>query len=166
MKKLFTVLIIILCLTFIFTGCYDTDKNDCSTPSNSADKLPENNAEEINTMYIYIYGNKLKVSLVSNSSVSALIDILKTNDIIYTADDYGDFEKVGNIGYSLPRNDSQITTQAGDVILYQGNSLCLYYGQNTWSFTRIGKIDGYSKSQLRSLLGAKQGKVSVRISLS
>lgn len=166
MKKTITVLIVTLCLTFIFTGCYDTDKSGWSTPPNSTDKLPENNAGEINDMYIYIYGNKLKVSLMSNSSVSALIDILKTKDIIYTADDYGNFEKVGNIGYSLPRNDSQITTEAGDVILYQGNSLCIYYGQNKWSFTRIGKIDGYSKSQLRSLLGAEKGEVSVRISLS
>lgn len=80
------------------------------------------------------------------------------------ARDYGGFEKVGDIGYTLPQNNTQITTQAGDVILYQGRSICLYYDTNSWNFTRIGKINGYSEFEMRSLLGAGKGSVQIAIS--
>lgn len=108
----------------------------------------------------------MKVTLAENSSVGALVEILKQGDITYTADDYGNFEKVGDIGHTLPRNDTQITTEAGDVILYQGRNICLYYAPNSWNFTRIGKINGYSADELRALLGAGGGSVPVTISLS
>lgn len=129
-------------------------------------KLPSaTDGEEITKMFITVNGNKIEVTLVENSSVDALIEILKQGDITYTADDYGDFEKVGNIGHTLPQNNTQITTQAGDVILYQGNNICLYYGTNSWNFTRIGKINGYAAAEMRSLLGADNGSVQVVISL-
>lgn len=73
---------------------------------------------------------------------------------------------MGDIGHSLPQNNTQITTEAGDVILYQGRNICLYYGTNTWNFTRIGKINGYSAAEIRSLLGAGNGEVKVTLSLS
>ena len=62
--------------------------------------------------------------------------------VVLTVDmsDYGNFEKVGSLGQSLPTNDQSITTQPGDVILYQGNSITIYYGTNTWSFTRWGRL--------------------------
>ncbi|PBC73766.1 cyclophilin-like fold protein [Fibrobacter intestinalis] len=132
---------------------------------NSGTNNPNSTSEEISEMFVTINGNKLKITPAHNSSVEALVAILKTDDITYTADDYGDFEKVGNIGHSLPRNDESITTQAGDVILYQGNSICLYYGTNSWNFTRIGKIEGYSADELCSLLGAGKGEVKVTLSL-
>ena len=84
--------------------------------------------------------------------------------ITYEADDYGNFEKVGNIGVSLPQNNESITTVPGDVILYQGNNICLYYGTNSWSFTRLGKIEGMSKDEIKTFLNAGGG--SVRITLS
>lgn len=122
--------------------------------------------EEITKMYITINGNKLEVALAENSSVDALVEILKQGDITYTANDYGDFEKVGDIGHTLPQNNTQITTETGDVILYQGRAICLYYDTNSWNFTRIGKINGYSASEMRSLLCAGDGSVQVTISLN
>ncbi|MDE6849778.1 MAG: hypothetical protein K2J54_00465 [Clostridia bacterium] len=116
-------------------------------------------------MYILINGNKLEVTLAENSAVNALVERLKQGDITYAANDYGGFEKVGNLGFSLPAEDTQITTQAGDVILYSGNQIVLFYGSNTWAYTRIGKINGYSAAQLSSLLGAGNGNVQVTISL-
>ena len=116
-------------------------------------------------MYITIYGNKLEVTLSDNSSVKALVELLKQGDITYIANDYGGFEKVGNIGHSLPQNNTSIETEAGDVILYQGNQICLYFGNNSWNFTRLGKINGYTASELRNLLGAGKGSVEVTISL-
>lgn len=121
--------------------------------------------EEQKQMNLYIQGKQLKVELTQNSSVTALVELLKKGDITYTATDYGDFEKMGNIGYSLPQNNTPIDTVPGDVILYQGTSLCLYYGNNSWSFTRIGRITGYTEAELRTLLGAGTGSIEVRISL-
>ena len=122
--------------------------------------------EEVTKMYITIYGNKLEVTLADNSSVKALVELLKQGDITYTADDYGGFEKVGSIGHSLPTNNSQITTEAGDVILYQGNQICIMVGSNSWSYTRIGKINGYSASQLKNLVGTGKGSTEVTLSLN
>lgn len=121
--------------------------------------------EEITVMYLYINNNKIEVTLAQNSAVTALIDILKQGDITYTANDYGGFEKVGSLGHTLPTENSQITTQAGDVILYSGNQIVLFYGSNSWSYTRLGKINGYSTAELRTLLGAGNGSIQVRISL-
>ena len=117
-------------------------------------------------MYITVNGNKLEVTLADNSSVDALVNILKQGDIVYTANDYGDFEKVGNIGHTLPRNDKHINTYAGDVVLYEGNNIVLFYGSNAWAYTRLGKINGYSAGELRELLGAGSGEAQVTISLS
>lgn len=163
---LFTVL---LCFCFAFSACAENPYGDktCDNESNTEqdDGIGAEESEEITEMYITINGNKLEVTLAKNSSVDALVELLRQGDITYTADDYGNFEKVGNIGHSLPRNDTQINTEAGDVILYQGNNICLYYGNNSWSFTRIGKIEGYSASEIRTLLGAGNGSVQVTISL-
>lgn len=121
---------------------------------------------EKSILYATVNGHKLEVTLAENSSVDALVALLKAGDITYTADDYGNFEKVGDIGHTLPRNDTQITTEAGDVILYQGRRLCLYYAPNTYTFTRIGKINGYSAPEMRAMLGAGNGSVQVTLSLS
>lgn len=147
---------------------YVNDRTESADVDFNPDKNPETDPEqnEITKMYITINGNKLEVSLADNSSVDALTEILRQGDIEYTAHDYGNFEKVGDIGHSLPRNDEQIHTTPGDVILYQGNNICLYYGNNSWSFTKIGRINGYSEAELRSLLGAGSGNVSVKISLN
>ncbi|MDE6401622.1 MAG: hypothetical protein K2L54_03315, partial [Clostridiales bacterium] len=116
-------------------------------------------------MYAYINGNRLTVDLVDNSSSRELLRILGEGDIEYTADDYGGFEKVGNIGVDLPRNDVALRVGVGDVILYQGSNICFYYGNNSWTFTRLGRIDGYSEAELRVLLGAGDGALRVRLSL-
>ena len=135
----------------------------CTSPSEGE----QSNVDlEVSQIYMTVNENKLEVTLASNESVAALIELLKKGDIVYTADDYGGFEKVGNIGHSLPRNDTQIRTEAGDVILYQGNQICIFVGSNSWSYTRIGKISGYSTQELKTLLGAGEGKVQVTISLN
>lgn len=80
--------------------------------------------------------------------------------------DYGDMEKVGSLGFSLPRNDRQTTTAPGDLILYQGNSFVIYYDTNSWNFTRLGKVDGVSsRNEMLDLLGGK-GEVIVTLSLA
>ena len=121
--------------------------------------------DEVTKMYITIDGNKLEVALEKNRAVEALVELLKAGDIVYTADDYGGFEKVGYIGHTLPTDDTRITTEPGDIVLYMGNQICMFVCSNTWSYTKIGKINGYSISELNNLLGAGKGAVQVTISL-
>ena len=155
MKKvaIFLILIFVLCG---FCAC---------GPKKNSGSSDDNSQGDVSKMYVTIYGNKLEVTLENNSSVKALVELLKQGDITYTADDYGGFEKVGSIGHSLPTNNSQITTEAGDVILYQGSQICIMVGSNSWSYTRIGKINGYSVSKLKDLVGTGKGSAEVTLSL-
>ena len=117
-------------------------------------------------LYITIDGKTLPVVLVDNAATQALVAALQEGDITYEAHDYGGFEKVGALGRSLPTNNTQITTQAGDVILYSGNQIVLFYGSNSWSYTRLGRMEYASQAELESFLKAGQGNVTVKLSLS
>lgn len=117
-----------------------------------------------NTMYLKINNNIFTVDLESNSSAEALVDLLKEGDITYEAHDYGDFEKVGELGYTLPTNNKQITTEPGDVILYNGNNICIFYGSNSWSYTRLGKIRDINTDDLKKVL--RNGDVAVTFTLA
>lgn len=169
MKKFLALLILAAVACFTFVGCTNSSSDGKGGVEDNAQGQPVEDGgddeSEIKEMYVTVNGNKLRITLAQNSSSAALTELLKQGDIVYTADDYGDFEKVGNIGHTLPRNDEQIDTQAGDVILYQGNNICLYYGENSWTFTRIGRIEGYTASEIRTLLGAGSGSVQVTLSL-
>ena len=89
---------------------------------------------------ITVSGKSLPVKIEDNVATKALVAALREASITYEAHDYGGFEKVGGIGRTLPSGDSQITTQPGDVILYASDQIVLFYGSNSWSYTRIGKI--------------------------
>ena len=122
---------------------------------------------QLNKMYITIDGGQtLTATLADNTSAQALMEALNQAPITYEAHDYGDFEKVGTLGQSFPENNESITTEPGDIILYQGSSLCLYYDTNTWTFTRIGKIEDKTQAELKQILKAGQGKITVTLSLS
>jgi hypothetical protein len=76
---------------------------------------------------------------------------------------YGGFEQVGSIGTSLPRNDVQTTTEAGDIVLYSGNQIVVFYGSNSWAYTRLGKVTDKSKAEMSELLG--NGDVMITVSM-
>ena len=132
--------------------------------------LPTQNFQTSNDMtqklYITIGGVTKSATLVSNSSTEALIAQLQQGDITYQAHDYGDFEKVGPLGYTFPQNNEQITTVPSDLILYQGSNLCIYYDINSWSFTRIGKIDNATQDEIKTFVHAGGGDVTVKLSLT
>ncbi len=107
---------------------------------------------------------ELTATLVDNSSATALIDLLRNGPLTIEMRDYGNMEKVGPIGTTLPRNDQQITTEPGDIILYQGNALVIYYAPNSWNFTRLGKIDNISQDDLKAVLG--DGDVTVTLEIT
>lgn len=118
---------------------------------------------EDNTMKITAGDTIFTATLADNSSVDALKELLAKGPLTINMRDYASMEKVGPIGTDLPRNDEQISTGAGDIILYQGNSLVIYYNTNSWNFTRIGKIEGVTGEDILDAFG--DGDVTVTFSL-
>lgn len=106
---------------------------------------------------------ELQATLVDNSSTEALIEKLKKGDLSVKMNDYANMEKVGSLGFRLPTNDEPIRATAGDLILYQGDKLVLYYAKNNWSFTRLGKVDNINPKNLKKTVG--KGTITVTISL-
>ncbi len=116
------------------------------------------------TLNIHVNQQTLQAQLENNSSVNALLEELKNKNITLSMNDYGNFEKVGSLGLTLPRNDKQITTKPGDIILYQGNQLTIYYDTNTWNFTKIGSIPNMTRESMLDFLGI--GPIQVTLSIN
>lgn len=135
-----------------------------STPNPTAEPQPtETTIPEENTMTVTINQTAFTAVLSDNSSAEAFRNLLKEKDITIEMHDYANFEKVGNLGTTLPRNDEQITTEPGDIILYQGNQITIYYDTNSWNFTRLGKINNATQSELMAAMGT--GNATVTFSL-
>ena len=154
--------------TEIPDGDTTTPDGDTETPGGDTviPEQPEENQDDEKTvilMYIYINENKLEAELAKNAATQALVEILEERDIIYTARDYGGFEKVGDTGIDFPTQNERITTTVGDIMLYNGNQIVIFYGQNTWSYTRLGRIEGYTANSLRQLLGSGNKEVRLRL---
>lgn len=112
--------------------------------------------------YVTVGGSTFAADFADNSGAQALRELLAAGPVTLSMSDYGGFEKVGGLGQSLPTSNAQTTTQAGDIVLYQGNQIVLFYGSNSWSYTRLGKIRDLTGWE--NALGS--GDVSVRFSLT
>lgn len=123
----------------------------------------QNKEEEIDMIKIKVNNKVLDVKLEDNEATKSLVERLKNGDISVKANEYGGFEKVGDLGFSLPRNDTSVTTSAGDIVLYQGNQISLFYNSNSWSYTKLGKVQNVSSKELKNILGS--GDVSLVLSL-
>ena len=119
--------------------------------------------EESHLLYIKIGDVNLTATLTDNSSTAALVDLLRQGDVTIDMHDYGNFEKVGELPITLPANDEDISTEAGDLILYLGHRFVIYYDHNSWDFTRLGKISDVTQAELKAILG--EGDVTVVLSL-
>ena len=171
-KSVLLLFAVLLCLCLAFSACgKNTGADNTGSGESNTEQSGENTDgteseedEEITEMYITVNGNKLKVTLAENSTVDALVEILKRGDITYTATLNG-FEIYGDIGHDLTtKNDTQLTSSVGDVFLWAGDNICIFFGNNSYSYTRIGKIEGYTAAQLKEML-APSSTVQVRISL-
>ncbi|GMA47570.1 cyclophilin-like fold protein [Tetragenococcus muriaticus] len=107
---------------------------------------------------------ELTATLADNSSAQALAEKLREGDLTIKLDDFANMEKVGSLGFSLPKNDERVNAVAGDLILYQGNNFVVYYDKNSWNFTRLGKIDIANPKDLKRTLG--NGSLTVTLSLA
>ena len=116
-----------------------------------------------NIMIMTIGDTKVNVDWEDNRAVEALRDMAKDGDVTIKMTMYGGFEQVGSIGQSLPRDDKQTTTSSGDIVLYSGNQIVVFYGSNSWSYTRLGHISDKDEAEMTELLS--NGDVNITLSI-
>lgn len=131
-------------------------------PEEAATENTEQEATEMK-MKIQVGDTVFTATLAENSSVDALKELMTDGPLTLNMSDYANMEKGVDLGVTLPQNNEQMNTQAGDIILYQGRTFVIYYDTNSWSLTPIGKIDNVDVEELREVLGS--GDVTVTLSL-
>ncbi len=112
-------------------------------------------------MRLFIDGEEVAVEWEDNESVDALADMVKKTPVRIAMSAYGGFEQVGALGADLPRDDRQITTEAGDIVLYSGDQIVVFYGSNSWAYTRLGRITDRTAAEMAELLGGSGVTVTI-----
>ena len=107
----------------------------------------------------------MTATLSDNASAKAFYELLKNGPVTVDMHDYGGFEKVGPLGTSIVRSDETITTSPGDIILYQGDQVTIYYGVNTWELTLLGHVDGATDGSMKEFLGGGDPTVTFALEL-
>ena len=153
-------LIVALVITAIaITACSCQSE---STNNATSNVVNDNTTQEVSVsdngqvsedMKMSINGTMVNVAWEQNESVEALKQLTAQKPLTINMSMYGGFEQVGSIGQNLPKSDVQTTTSAGDIVLYSGNQIVVFYGSNSWAYTRLGKITDKSASQMKELLG-------------
>ncbi len=134
-----------------------------SAMANQSNTLPTKERDKEKTMVFYINDEKVNVSWEDNSSVDALKELVSSGPLSINMSMYGGFEQVGSIGQSLPREDKQTTTSSGDIVLYSGDQMVVFYGSNSWSYTKLGHIIDKDDSEIESLLS--KGDVTITLKM-
>lgn len=145
MVRLFGILFAALSLSGCGTGELPANTEITTTPSveesyNESSDQREDNQEE-SALKITVGEHTFYATFADNPSADEFQEMLAQGAITVEMQDYGEFEKVGSLDTEFTRTDERITTEPGDVILYQGDQITIYYGTNTWNFTRLAKID-------------------------
>ncbi|KFZ38168.1 hypothetical protein HR45_06615 [Shewanella mangrovi] len=115
-------------------------------------------------LVIQVGEHTLTADFADNSSAAALQQKLQQGPVTIDMRDYGGMEKVGDLGFTLPRNDEQMDTEAGDIILYLGKAFVIYYDHNSWSLTRLARVNNVSAAEMKRILTGQQ--LSVTLSLA
>ena len=135
-KGLSLAFIVMMSLVVLLTGC--------GSSGQEAEAAENRQVEEENSkmqMKVQVGGSTFTAALEENEAVNALVEMMEQGPVTIQMSDYSGFEKVGPLGTSIPASNQQTTTQAGDIVLYQGNQIVMFYGSNSWSYTRLGHID-------------------------
>ena len=164
MKQLAFLLLSVLMLIAV-TACYEKKTAPKTQPiENTQNSLTEETSDERTDtgMKMYINDKEIPVTWENNPSVSALRGDLQAGDIVVPMSMYSNNEQVGPLDKSYPSNDVQTTTNNGDIVLYRSDQIVLFYGSNSWAYTRLGKMD-LSENEVVDLLS--NGDVSIRLTL-
>lgn len=122
-----------------------------------------NMAHSQNKINITIDGRSMSATLADNVATKALVEKLSAGPITITMSNYGGFEKVGALPWSLPTDDTQITTKPGDIMLYTGNNIVIFYGQNSWAYTPLGVLETTDSSAISSFVGTGNKQVTISL---
>ena len=155
--------IIVAVLALLLSACEkDSSENATSPmevqpPIQSSTGEQDNPGEETTEMKLKLKIGDMEVSTdwEDNESVKALRKLAQEEPLTVFMSMYGGFEQVGSLGSTLPRNDKQTTTEAGDIVLYSGNQIVVFYGSNSWAYTRLGRITDKTAAEMKELLGNK-----------
>ena len=163
MKKNPISIVLVFLLTLTLLGCGSSPAQ--STPTNKPTKetqvQPATPTPEAEARELTINDTEVVVDWEENESVRELLELCTKQPLVIEMSMYGGFEQVGPVGQSLPRNDSQTTTKAGDIVLYSGNQIVIFYGSNSWAYTRLGRITDQDAAGMAALLG--NGNVTITI---
>ena len=132
---------------------------ETSTEESASDTRTQTEMET--NMVLRINDRVIQVEWEDNESVEALKELTRRGTITIEMSMYGGFEQVGSIGSTLPRYDEQTTTSPGDIVLYQGDQIVVFYGSNSWAYTRIGRIQNMSEEELTTLLGSADVTITI-----
>ena len=168
MKRMIPLIILVLLSCTILSGCGTTVKEEGKPVDQTTEKMEtiavnENLTGQENEiiMVMTINDTKVDVTWENNASVKELEE-LAADGLTISMSMYGGFEQVGSIGKSIARDDKQTTTASGDIVLYSGNQLVIFYGSNSWAYTKIGKIN-LTEKELTNLLS--NGDVTITLSM-
>lgn len=151
MKKLLITIVPLLLLI----GC--TPK-ESSNNSNMPLENETSSEESENEMVLNIDGQKQNITWENNPSVKALDDL---GELTIAMHRYGGFEQVGSIGHTITSNDVQMTTNPGDIVLYSSNQLVIFFGSNSWAYTKLGHIN-LTQNELKTLLDKPNVEVIIK----
>lgn len=140
---------LLILLIFLFAACLSscnstrptTNETGSSTNENQENENESNEDENEMKLKLKIKDYEFDVALEENDASHELVEMARNEQITINFEDYGGFEKVGPLGRSLTTDNTRITTKPGDIVLYQGNQIVMFYGSNTWSYTMLGHVD-------------------------
>ena len=160
-------IMILLYALLLLTGCaapeeLSAQEKSIMEPESLAPNNESGGEDMEKTLHLHIGDTEVSAAWEENESVDALAELASSGPLTVQMSMYGGFEQVGSLGTSLPRDDVQTTTQAGDIVLYSGNRIVIFYGSNSWAYTRLGRITDKSASELSALLG--NGDVMITLS--
>ena len=127
------------------------------------DKFPVETEQEESEMILLINDTPVQVAWEDNEAVAALREAVRENPLTISMSMYGGFEQVGPLGMSLPQSDTRITTDPGDIVLYSGDQMVVFYGSNTWAYTRLGHITDKTQAELTELLSNGDVIITVKM---
>lgn len=119
-----------------------------------------------NKINITIDGRTISATLADNVATKSLIERLEDSPVTITMNNYGGFEKVGALPWSLPSDDKQITTTPGDIMLYNSNNIVIFYGENSWAYTPLGVLDTKDSDEIRDFVGNGSKQVTLSLDIS
>ncbi|MCM1179890.1 MAG: cyclophilin-like fold protein [Clostridium sp.] len=134
-----------------------------SEPEAGNTEKTEENIVETNQISIKVGENTMTAVLEDNESAKALKELLADEPLTIAASNYGGFEKVCSLGRALPSNDSRTTTHAGDICLYNSNQIVIFYGSNSWAYTKLGKIADLDESELEKILSGEETEITLSL---